>query len=308
MQTMGNLESLKKSNNHTLVNAKLELDSFNGKTAAPKQKSFGELSLEFLGKGRNKRRKRKKHSQNNNGNYKSKPIDLGPAGPHGHAEVYRNILETPLKAVPNPAFRSELAKDKTIYNIDKAEKRISSLSRYLKEDMIGFITPSGHHWFNKSLGNIINGARAKKVPENQMKDAAKDFWSLLAKADKYWASEDFIKYLNSLDKNSARDATIEAIKEIRMSEQGTLQKVTFGYRSAMKSFKKLLEDGGCYTGTPMQRNKGDAFVRVSAEHIFPHSKGGPDNDFNFMLATAKANSDRGNMPLIEFLKGKNAGD
>jgi hypothetical protein len=175
--------------------------------------------------------------------------------------------------------------------------------------MVGFITPSGHHWFPGALENIIHGAQAKKVPEDRMQGVAKEFWGLLAKADPYWSSKEFVKYLESMPEAPARNATLAAVKEIHLERTvPRFDKVAFGYKSELKDVPKILQDGGCYTGTPMQRSGGGAQRMASAEHIFPHSKGGPDNDFNFMVATAKANSDRGNMPLIDFLKGRSVYD
>ena len=104
--------------------------------------------------------------------------------------------------------------------------------------MVGFITPSGDHWFEKALVNLIYGARAKKIPEKQFKDAAKELWSLIAKADPYWTSGKFLNYLESMKPSPARNATIQAIKEITLERKGISGKVAFGYKSLMKQMKK----------------------------------------------------------------------
>lgn len=299
--------------------AELKADSFNGKTLSNEKASLTELTLEFLGKSK-KRRPKQNWSQNNHpnnnaqkhsqrkGNSVQELLAELVAGPYGKSAEYRNLFETNLKATPNPNLREELANDRTIYNVDRAEQRISSLSRYLKEDMIGFITPSGHHWFEEVLVNFIHGAKARTVPENQYKNVAKELWSLIAKADPYWTSPEFTEYLQSMNPSSARDATIRAIEEINLEKRGLLGKVTFGYRSLMKDMQKILDDGCAYTGVPMKRRGGNQYNNATAEHIFPHSKGGPDSDFNYLIAAAKPNQERGNMPLVDFLRGRNQYD
>ncbi|MEW5819832.1 MAG: hypothetical protein AB1782_06545 [Cyanobacteriota bacterium] len=306
-----------------------ETDTFNGKPLSVSKPSLSELALEFLGKSRKTRAKRTKRNKYENNRTQSDTRRTGTKtqqnknwqedyiqdmlasltpGPHGISVEYRNLFSKQLAATPNANLREELKKDRTIYNLDRAEQRISSLSRYLKEDMVGFISPSGDHWFEKALPNFINGARARKVPAGQMKDAAKEIWGLIAKADPYWTSGEFKKYLESMESSPARDATITAIEEIAIERKGIRRQVTFGYKSLMKDMKKLMDDGCAYTGVPMKRHSRDPYVCISAEHIFPHSKGGADNDFNFFMASSQSNSDRGNMPLVQFLKGKNAND
>ena len=170
--------------------------------------------------------------------------------------------------------------------------------------MVGFIIPAGHQWFDGSLENFIHGSKAKMVPEKNFKSTAKEFWSLIAKADPYWTSQQFIDYLATVKDTPARNATIEAIKELKVQRETKSSNISFGYDSALKDIKKLLDDGCAYTGVPMLRRSRDENQAVSAEHIFPNSKGGQNSDFNYLLAASRPNQDRGNMPLIDFLKGK----
>ncbi|MGD9581233.1 MAG: hypothetical protein AB7V50_07660 [Vampirovibrionia bacterium] len=273
-------------------------DTFNGKEykiqepVAPKD-SIADKAFSFV--------KRSKHKQKD-----TAPVVIN-VGDHGLSTEYRNILKKNLVATPNPNLRLELSKTRNIYDLNKAELRISSLSRYLKEDMVGFIIPSGHQWFDGSLENFIHGAKAKRVPENQFKSTAKEFWSLIAKADPYWTSNEFINYLGTVKDTPARNATIEAIKEIKKEREAKGSQINFtGYETALKDIKKLLKDGCAYTGVPMVRHSNDQHQQVSAEHIFPHSRGGRNSDFNYLLAASRPNSDRGSLPLIDFLKGKDA--
>ena len=288
-------ESSGRASISTKLKPVLQVDNFNGKTMVTQNATGIQMALEFLG------RKRRP---------KTPPPPPPPveAGPHGLGQGYRNIYKQTLKATPNPDLRKELSNLRSVYNIGRAEQRISSLSRYLKEDMVGFITPSGHHWFEKALPNFIHGARARRVKPDEFKNAAKELWSLIAMADPYWTSGKFVEYLQTMESTPARDATIEAIKEITQKRNSKTSAVSFGYHSDLKEIKKLLKDGCAYTGVPMVRNSRDPQKCVSAEHIFPHSKGGPDNDFNFLLAAAEPNGDRGNIPLVQFLKGKNQGE
>lgn len=272
-------------------------DTYNGKDykitepIAPNS-SMLDMAFEFV---RSKNRKKKNQD----------PVVIDE-GIHGVSTEFRSTLKKQLKATPNPNLRAELAKTTGIYDLNKAEQRISSLSRYLKEDMVGFIIPAGHQWFDGSLENFIHGSKAKKVPVKNFKSTAKEFWSLIAKADPYWTSQQFIDYLGTVKDSPARNATIEAIKELKEQRQTKGSNLSFGYDSALKDIKKLLEDGCAYTGVPMQRRSRDQNQCVSAEHIFPHSKGGRNSDFNYLLAAARPNQDRGNMPLLDFLKGKDA--
>lgn len=216
---------------------------------------------------------------------------------------YKSLFKTGLKATPNPNLRSELEKDKSIYDIENAFTRITSFSRYLKEEMIGYITPAGEHWFEKALINMIYGTRLEKISETEFKSAAKDLWSVIAKGDSYWTSDDFLNYLNSMKPSAARNATIEAIKEIAMERKSRATQVAFGYSSDLKKVQRLLDHGCAYSGEPMQRTGGWPY-QVTAEHLFPSYNGGNDTDCNFILATSKANDDRGNLSLVDFLKGK----
>lgn len=216
---------------------------------------------------------------------------------------YKNKFNTQLKATPNPNLRKELEADKSIYDVDKAFQRLTSLSRYLKEEMVGFITPSGEEWFPKALINFIYGAKDCKVPEEDFKKTAKELWSLIAKADKYWYSQEFINYLSSFKPSPARDATIQAIEEIAREKTPMMSKIAFGYKSDMKKIQKILDHGCAYSGKPMNRTGGWP-DQVTLEHIFSSNNGGSDSDFNYILTTSKANDDRGNLPLIDYLKGK----
>lgn len=272
-------------------------DTFNGKTLNQFKPAQSAL-INFLGKNKHSNTTHHDYQEYNSFN------SLKDSGVE-----YKNLFETQLKATPNPNLRRELSSDKNVVDLNKAELRIKSLSRYLKEDMVGFITPSGDHWFEGALQNFIFGAEAKRIPENQFKSAAKEFWSLLAKADDYWSSDDFINYLDSMKSSPAQKATIDAIKEIQneRSVKSDISKLvsalTFGYSSQMKDIQKLLNDGCAYSGVKMVRHGRNPSIMVSAEHIFPHSKGGQDSDLNYLMASAQENGDRGNMPLVDFLRG-----
>lgn len=168
--------------------------------------------------------------------------------------TYKTILEKRLISTPNPDFKDKLRNLRGINNQELAYDRISALSRYLKEDMIGFIVPEysingekkgGFEWFEKGLVNLLWGATkagkkglskegtlnidpSKKLTKNQLKKArkhppvpddfksvAKELFGLLALHDNYWKSNDFITYLERFEKTDPIAATIEAIKELQ---------------------------------------------------------------------------------------------
>jgi hypothetical protein len=289
----GDQNSKTQQRKHSNIQLKVvpQADSFNGKTLKAESNDLLSKILDFTGKKKNRRRP---------------PRITLPEGPYGLAPgEYRNMFDAQLKATPAPDLAKKLSIDNTIYDVEKATLRLTSLSRYLKEEMVGFITPSGHHWFPNALENIINGAKSKKVPESQMKDAAKEFWGLIALADPYWISDDYVKYLSDMKKTPARDATIQAIKELQLEQKLQASTISFtGYKSELKDIPELLESGCAYDGTPMKRTSKNRALQVSSEHIFPRSKGGANNDFNYFLTNVKTNGERSNMPLIDYLKGR----
>lgn len=278
-------------------------DSFNGKVLQPKNTSIFQQVLSFLGQ--------KTENIRNNANtitfmHNPNPEEEITIGSYGYDERYRNIFNVNLKATPNPNLAEELSRDPNIYNLNEAERRISSLSKYLKENMVGFITPYGYHWFPSALENFIYGANNKRVPIKEFKNTAKELWSLLAKADPYWTSNEFIKYLRTMDQTFAVVATINAVKEIQLERKKLSSNITFGYNSKMKDMPKLLNSGCAYSGVKLSRS-GYSTNKVSVEHIFPNSLGGSDDDFNYLLTAGDANNERGLLPLLDFLRGKSAG-
>lgn len=218
---------------------------------------------------------------------------------------YKNIFDQRLKAEINPDLKSQLRNDRSVYNLTKAVNRVTSLSTYLKEYMVGFVTPDGDHWFEKTLPYIYKGCVARDIPEQKYLEVAKDFWGLLAKADNYWKSDDFLNYLGSMAKTPAVQATIEAVKSLQLPKQSD---VAFGgYPSKIKYIPDL--NYCAYSGRSLEWDT-NRWHNPSAEHIFPHSIIGEagDIDINYFVVSAQANSDRGNIPLLAFLKGHNEVD
>jgi hypothetical protein len=275
----------------------VQSDSFNGKTLKDykflNSQTIIEKTLTFLG-----RKQSKKGSSKNSTKYVRPEYE------------YKNFLpdsERP-KANIKRDLKDVLMDDPSVHNANKAYLRIKSLSTYLTEKMVGFETPDGDHWFEKALPYIYKGALAKKIPATQYENVAKEFWGLLSKADNYWLSDDFIGYLKSMNQTPAVKATISAIETLRDQDLPVYSKVAFtGYPSKIKYIKEL--HTCAYSGVPLKWNS-KATHSPSAEHILPHSVGGDavDIDVNFLIASAKANGDRGSLPLLAYLKGWDAQD
>lgn len=238
---------------------------------------------------------------------------------------FKSVLEKQLVSEPNADFKVKLGKIKGVKreNVETASKRVSSLSRYLKEDMVGFIVPKytqegkqkgGYQWFERSLENLLKGCE-KNLSPNKYKDTAKELFGILATHDNYWKSDAFVGYLSSLKSSDATTETIKAIKELQSS--GKKPSFTgkdikmFGIFSPMKAMDKLLNDGCAYSGEKMifddpstKHPKIAPKNNASLEHVTPKSWGGPDDDSNYMVTSVEANSKRGNGTLIQYLKGE----
>lgn len=292
--------------NLTLKTASIP-DSFNGKTlnAISQKPTFGEAVEIFFGRRSQKAKKKaiikaKQKAITKTKNIKKpKPSNANYVRPE---YAYKNMFETRLKAERHPELKTFLMNDKSVHDADRAYTRITSLSAYLKEQMVGFITPDNQHWFEKAMPYILKGSVAKDISGKEYNNAAKDFWGLLAKADNYWKSDAFIGYLKSMKPDDAIRATISAVESLQ--EKKT---ITFtgdgGYPSKIKYIPELLKRCA-YTGSPMSPD-GPAIYRPSAEHLLPHSIGGDklNIDINYLVAGSKANSDRGSLPLMLYLKG-----
>lgn len=189
-----------------------------------------------------------------------KPLDKDTISFKGYTKAtiedlsYKTVLEKRLVSTPNTDFKEKLRNVRGINNQEIANDRISALSRYLKEDMIGFIVPEytingekkgGYEWFEKALPNLLWGATkagkkglskegtiktdpSRKLTKNELKKArkhppvpddyksvAKELFGLLALHDNYWKSNNFISYLERFEKTDPIVATIEAIKELQ---------------------------------------------------------------------------------------------
>ena len=275
-----------------------------------------------------------------------------PGVPHAYVDTtYVNVLEKPLKSTPNINFRQNLAKVPGIISLTNAEERISSLSIYLKEKMIGFVVPEyelngehkgGYQWFERGLENLLKGSKRdiestncfkkklkglikepnKKIKFIKYKDTAKELFGLLSLHDNYWKSQDFVDYLTSLKKSktiqtgqiTAIDATVAAINELNnkksLSFKGKQLIEMGGYFTPLKEIKELWT--GAYSNHKLKFEKNKHFSpeeTITAEHIFPNSWVPKEDrqqlidDGNFLIVSLKANNERENMPLIEFLKG-----
>lgn len=235
--------------------------------------------------------------------------ELPEIGPYGVAkDQYRNVFKTPVKSNPNPNLRDDLAQLKKVSDLDVAEKRTSSFSSYMIK-MVGFITPNGHEWMPNALTNLLYATQGSKIPDSKLIEPARELWSLMTVADNYWSSDHFIQYLNNMDPSPARDASIQAIEEIRESKKNS-DEISFSGRgkkprppleSSLREIPELLN--GVYSGRPLSRETNDVKYRLTLEHIYPQSLGGKDNDFNFILACGEQNNLRKNAPLVRFLKG-----
>ena len=74
-----------------------------------------------------------------------------------------NILPETLESTPNSEFEKKLSQIHDIADFEKAKTRISSLSKYLKEEMVGFVVPirSKHikcQWFEKGAEYLLRGS------------------------------------------------------------------------------------------------------------------------------------------------------
>lgn len=250
------------------------------------------------------------------------------SGRMNSAEVdmsYKNVLNKPLVSEESPTYSKDLKKLK-LHHFPLAKMRVASLSRYLKEDMVGFVVPKytlngeqkgGYQWFEKGAEYLLKGTK-ENVYEHDYKPAAKEFYGLLSTHDKYWKSQEFIDYLSTLKQTPAIQSTISAVSDLKDSSKdipfkGTVKIQMFGYFSPLKAMDKLLNDGCAYTGEPLifddpkkRHGKISAKQCASMEHIMPKSWGGPCDDANYMLTSAASNSKRGNMGLIDYLKGASA--
>lgn len=239
------------------------------------------------------------------GNYSSVKVDT----------EYKNVLQKPLVSKERASFEQDLKAKRPIC-FDAAKVRISSLSRYLKEDMVGFVVPEynlkgdkkgGYQWFEKGAEYLLKGTKIG-VEEKDFKPAAKELYGLLALHDDYWKSPEFVEYLSSLEQTPAIKATIDAVEELgwakNISFTGEETISSSGYFSPLKYIGKLLDDGCAYSGKHFSKN--DYKNRPSLEHIMPECWGGPCEDYNYLLTSADANYARGNMGLIKYLKGGGA--
>lgn len=242
---------------------------------------------------------------------------------------YENVLEHTLKSTPNKDFVEKLKQVDGIHSLCNAQQRISSLSRYLKEDMIGFVVPKytcdskpfgGYQWFEKSMEFLIKGCKKDALPEEYPK-LAKNLFGLLALHDNYWKSKDFVKYLSSLEQNEYIQSGIQGVNELiqengDISFKGHGQMITNAYFSPLKFIPKLLNDGCAYTNKKLIQsynlaNTSDHSVHKpnnpaqvpSMEHIMPKSWGGACDDANYILTSQESNSKRGNIDLLSHLKG-----
>ena len=252
--------------------------------------------------------------------------------------TYKNTLN--LKSQPEPNFRKNLAGVQGIkpFNLDNAESRISSLSKYLKEKMIGFEVPEyefdpasdgvkrekkgGYQWFERGLQNLLIGSKKADLQPEEYKDTAQELFGLLSLHDKYWKSHEFSDYLASLkasktinkDQTKAVNATIEAIKELQKVNRA--KRVSFGAKeivkmqertfTPMKRMPEILKSCA-YTGVHLSYFFTTDDAKISTDHIIPHSwENSKNDDGNFLITTAESNDMRGTLPLLSYLKGANS--
>ena len=241
--------------------------------------------------------------------------------------TYKNNLN--LKSTPNFSdedFKKNLQTNVLgITNTNKAAKRISSLSIYLKEKMIGFEVPEyelkeekkgGYQWFERGLENLLIGSKKANLKPEAYKDTAKELFGILAVHDNYWKSSEFSDYLSSLktsktiteNQTKAVDATVLAIRELNEPKQlgfGAQEMISMGERAftPMKFIHEIYEKCA-YTGNHLDRESDDENFRPSADHIIPHSwENSKNDDGNFIISSMDSNTDRGNIALIKYLKG-----
>ncbi|MFA6989654.1 MAG: hypothetical protein WC197_06260 [Candidatus Gastranaerophilaceae bacterium] len=237
---------------------------------------------------------------------------LKPVHNYKTIRSYQNILSEPLKSVPNSDFAEKLKKVPDIYSLQKAQTRIANLSRYLKEDMIGFVLPEyevkgekrgGYQWFEKGAEYLLKGCQ-HGTKEKDFQSIAKDLYGLLSLHDNYWKSREFSDYLSTLKQTPAIKATKQAIQELQKSET-----VSFGYSSILKHIDKLLNNGCAYSGHPLVYCSGASLDRLaSVDHILPKCWGGPCDDYNYILCSSETNAARGNISFLDFLKGHDVAD
>lgn len=281
--------------------ARQQLDSFNGKTMNASKPGVAEASKISFGKVLRIKK-----------TVAGDPVEPGLPGPYGEVTPqYRNMLPQKDRPIskPNPNLKEEITHLKHVGNVDLAEQRIKAFSNYMLK-MVGFVTPSGYHWFPQALGNLINASQGTKVRPEKMAKPARELWQCLAIADDYWTSDQFIRYIKAIEPSPARDATLKALQELRAERAPKYKMAAFMGRN--KSHSKPIETGlkfidelmvCAYSGVKLDRDSADPVYKVSAEHIFPQSLGGKDNDFNFLMASADSNNLRKNMKLIAYLKG-----
>ena len=243
--------------------------------------------------------------------------------------TYKNTLN--LKSTPNfsdEIFQKEL--DKKIPGIideKKAAKRVSSLSIYLKEKMIGFEVPEyglkeekrgGYQWFERGLENLLIGSKKANLQPEEYKDTAKELFGILSVHDNYWKSPEFSDYLSLLktsktiteNQKKAVDATVLAIQELNEPKQvsfGAQEIISMRERAftPMKFMPEIYEKCA-YTGNHLDRDLDDEELTPSADHIIPHSwENSTNDDGNFIICSIESNTDRGNISLIKYLKGNN---
>ena len=243
-----------------------------------------------------------------------KPKRISKSGPTEYKDLYITTLAAPLKSFQNTNFEKKLQAVADIHDFSKAKARIANLSRYLKENMVGFVVPEyqvkgekkgGYQWFEKSAEYLLRGCK-QGAKEEDFKSIAKELYGLLALHDNYWKSDDFINYLSSLTQTPALIDTIQAIKELQGKKSVSFSSTN---PSILKHISRLLKDGGAYSTKPLIYCSGATGDRLaSVDHIMPEDWGGPCEDYNYILSSAKINSTRGNISLLDFLKGHDAYD
>jgi len=269
--------------------------------------NFNNYPISFTKKSK---RNKEKESSNPQISYREECIRIA------NSIKYTNKLSQPLKSTPNKDFEKKLSlivKDPEKFQRSKV--RISNLSIYLKEKMVGFIVPEytireqtkeSFEWFNRSLEFILKGCK-KNCTEYDYKPIAKEFFGLLSLYDNYWQSKDFIDYLSTLKESPAQKATIQAIKELNYSNN-----ISFGSFSSFKYIQELLDGGCAYTGNKLRMYfPNDKYIPQppvcpSVDHIMPKSWDGPNDEANYFLISSDANNSRGNISLLDFLKGNNS--
>lgn len=240
--------------------------------------------------------------------------------------TYKNSQK--LKSTPNfpyDVLKLELRKNvKGIINLNKSAERISSLSVYLKEKMIGFEVPAyqlkgqkrgGYQWFERGLENLLIGSSKPDLKPEEYKDTAKELFGILAVHDNYWKSPEFSGYLKSLKTSKtitenqikAVDATTQAIKELNTKSVGfgAIETIKMKDRAftPLKRMPEIMEKCA-YTGKTLYWGTSDQQFLASADHIIPHSwEKSSNDDGNFIISSSTSNTARGNMSLIKYLKG-----